>query len=53
MRGLSTTRVLLIGLVAAYLAATFNPNDYKADIVKAAVVGFVLSSAMTSSARKA
>lgn len=27
--------VVVFGLVVAYVAATFNPNDYKADIVKA------------------
>src|SRR4051812_29423388 len=27
--------VVVAGLAAAYIAATFNPNDYKADIVRA------------------
>ena len=26
--------VLLIALIAAYFAATFNPNDYKDDVIK-------------------
>ena len=26
---------VIFGIVVAYVAATFNPNDYKADIIKA------------------